>query len=90
MKYQIFVLIVVRQQSQSSLETEISTLNTMNRAHEFIDMPPRIVSGSRFVDDGINSGTSLRPFLALYQLDCADSFSSRKRTSSTRQGFFMK
>ncbi|VDP12876.1 unnamed protein product [Onchocerca flexuosa] len=75
----------VRQQSQSSLETEINTLNTMNRAHEFIDMPLRIDSGSRFVDDGINSGASLRPFLALYQLDCTDSFSSRKRTSSTHQ-----
>ncbi|CAG9537736.1 unnamed protein product, partial [Cercopithifilaria johnstoni] len=75
----------VRQQSQSSLETEISTLNTMNRAHEFIDMPPRIVSGSCSVDDCINSGVSLRPFLALYQLDCSDPFSSRKRSSSIRQ-----
>ncbi|VDK62166.1 unnamed protein product [Onchocerca ochengi] len=75
----------VRQQSQSSLETEINTLNTMNSAHEFIDMPIRIVSGSRFVDDGINSGASLRPFLALYQLDYTDSFDSLKHTSSTRQ-----
>ncbi|VDK73715.1 unnamed protein product [Litomosoides sigmodontis] len=75
----------VRQQSQSSLETEISTLNTVNRAREFIDMSPRIVSGSRSVDDCINSGAPLRPFLAFYQLDCADSFSSRKRISSNRQ-----
>ncbi|KAL3998353.1 Ubiquitin-conjugating enzyme family protein [Acanthocheilonema viteae] len=75
----------VRDQNQSSLETEINTLNTMNRAYEFIDIPPRIVSGSRSVDDCINSGASLRPFLTLYQLDCADSFSSRKCTSSTRQ-----
>ncbi|EFO14993.1 hypothetical protein LOAG_13522 [Loa loa] len=75
----------VRQQNQNCLETEISTLNTMNRAHEFIDMPPRIVSGSHSVNDGINSGASLRPFLALYQLDCADSFSSRNRTPSTCQ-----
>uniref|UniRef100_A0A915PSQ5 UBC core domain-containing protein n=1 Tax=Setaria digitata TaxID=48799 RepID=A0A915PSQ5_9BILA len=77
----------VRQQSQSSLETEINTLNTMNKAHEFIDVSPRIVGGSCFGDEGVNSGASLRPFLALYQLDCADSISLRKRTSSIRQGF---
>ncbi|VDO23589.1 unnamed protein product [Brugia timori] len=75
----------VCQQNQSSLESEISTLNTMNRAHEFIDMPPRIVSGPRSVDDAINSSASFRPFLALYQLDCVDSFGSRKRTTSTCQ-----
>ncbi|VDN82160.1 unnamed protein product [Brugia pahangi] len=75
----------VCQPNQSSLESEISTLNTMNRAHEFIDMPPRIVSGPRSVDDAINSSASFRPFLALYQLDCVDSFGSRKRTTSTCQ-----
>ncbi|KAM3721410.1 FERM domain-containing protein [Dirofilaria immitis] len=75
----------VRQQSQGSLETEINTLNTMNRVHEFIDMSPRIVSESCFVDDGINSGASLRPFVVLYQLDCTNSFSSRERISPARQ-----
>ncbi|VDN07059.1 unnamed protein product [Thelazia callipaeda] len=72
----------VRQQNQSSIEDEITTLNTMNRARDFIDAPPWIVNKSRLVDDGMSSGVPLRPFLALYQLDCAEFSSCRARSSS--------
>lgn len=81
-------LITVRQQNRSCLETEINTLNTMNKACEFIDVPPRIVGGSRVTDYAINSGSPLRPFLALYQVEKAEPSSSRKH-ASTRQGLVL-